>query len=111
MPKPRPTTEFNISALVVDGTIRLSGDIVSDIIEVNPGENAIINLADTADFVLCAATTSTTGAPGCWGRTSSASTTTFNSVSTESFAIVYAVSRASAKSVTYGPIITVKPKG
>ncbi len=116
MPKPRPptttaTTNFNITALVADGTIRLSGDIVGDIIEVNPGDNAVVTIADTADWVLYAAVNSTAGVPGCWARASSGTTNTFKTVASDSFCIVYAVARASAKSVTYGPVITIKPKG
>jgi len=113
MPKPRPvpTTNFNITAFVADGTIRLTGDIVNDIIEVNPGENANVTILDTADNVLYASVNSTSGVPGCWGRASSGSNNTFNAVTSESFCIVYAVSRSSAKAVTYGPVITIKPKG
>ena len=115
MPKPRPvpTTNFNITALVdaASGTIRLSGDIVGDTIEVNAGESAAVTITDTAGEILNASVNSTTGVPGCWGRASSGSTQTFNAVTSESFCIVYAVSRSSAKAVTYGPVITIKPKG
>jgi hypothetical protein len=112
MPKPRPTTTYTITALVADGTIRLSGDILNDIIEVNPGEDAEINILDTADNVLYAAVTSSTGASGgCWTRESSGVTNTFRAVTSESFCITYAVSRSSAKGVSYGPVITIKPKG
>jgi hypothetical protein len=114
MPKPRPVTttiNYNVTALVVDGVIRLSGDIVNDIIDVTPGATATVTIADTADWILYAAVNSTSGVPGCWGRVSSGSTNTFNAVTSESFCIVYAVSRTSAKTVTYGPVITIKPKG
>src|SRR5688572_7969067 len=112
MPKPRPATPFNVSALVSDGVIRLSGDIIGDIIEVNPGEDAAVTIADTPDWFLYAAVTSNSGAAGgCWGRSSSGATNTFDDVLSESFCIVYAVARTSAKLVTYGPVITIKPKG
>jgi hypothetical protein len=112
MPKPRPTTAFTITALVSDGVIRLSGDIIADIIEVNPGESAFVTIADTADHVFYAAVTSSAGdGGGCWSRTRGGTTNTFSEVTSESFCVVYAVSRASAKAVTYGPVITIKPKG
>jgi hypothetical protein len=114
MPKPRPvpTTNYNITTLVSDGVIRLSGAIVNDILEVTAGENAAVTIADDPNWFFYAATNSSSGgAAGCWGRTSSAATNTFNNVSSESFCIVYAVSRTSAKLVTHGPVITIKPKG
>ena len=114
MPKPRPTTNYNVTAFVDDasGVIRLSGDIVSDIIDVNPGENATVTIADDPNWYLYAAVNSSSGsAAGCWGRTSSAATNTFNNVDAPSFCIVYAVSKTSAKLVTHGPVITIKPKG
>jgi hypothetical protein len=112
MPKPRPPTPFNVTATVLDGVIRLSGDIIADIIEVNRGEDAAVTINDDADWFLYAAVTSNTGAAGgCWGRAIRGTTNTFEDVASESFCIVYAVSRASAKVVTYGPVITIKPKG
>jgi hypothetical protein len=115
MPKPdrTPTHNFNVTALVSDGVIRLSGDIVSDTIAVPPGENAVVTITDTADWILYAAVNSSTGASaGCWTRLATGATTyTFNAVTSPSFCIVYAVARTSAQVVTYGPVITIKPKG
>jgi hypothetical protein len=115
MPKPdrTPTTNFNVTALVSDGVIRLSGDIVSDTILVNPGENAVVTIADTTDWILYAAVNSSDGsAAGCWNRLATGATSnTFTQVSSPSFCIVYAVARTSAQVVTYGPVITIKPKG
>lgn len=113
-PNRAPTTNFNVTALVdeASGVIRLSGDIVGDIIEVNPGENGAVTIADDPNWFLYAAVNSSSGAAaGCWGRTSSAATNTFELVTSESHCIVYAVSRTSAKLVTHGPVITIKPKG
>jgi hypothetical protein len=115
MPKPptTPTTNFNVTALVSDGVIRLSGDIVADTIEVNSGENAVVTIADTPEWLLYAAVNSSTGAAaGCWSRVATGGTrNTFSAVTTSSFCIVYAVARTSAQVVTYGPVITIKPKG
>lgn len=108
-----PTTNFNVTAFVSDGVIRLSGDIVADTIEVNRGENAVVTIADTADWILYAAVNSSTGASaGCWTRLATGGATyTFNAVTSPSYCIVYAVARTSAQVVTYGPVITIKPKG
>lgn len=108
-----PTTNFNVTAFVSDGVIRLSGDIVANTIEVNSGENAVVTIADTADWILYAAVNSSTGASaGCWTRLATGGTTyTFNAVTSPSYCIVYAVARTSAQVVTYGPVITIKPKG
>jgi hypothetical protein len=115
MPKPdrTPTTNYNITATVSGGVIALSGDIVDNAISVVTGENAAVTIADTADWVLYAATNSSTGAAGgCWGRSTAGGTTnTFPAVNSLSYAIVYAVARTSAQVVTYGPVITIKPKG
>jgi ethanolamine utilization microcompartment shell protein EutL len=115
MPKPRPATNYNITALVdaASGVIRLSGDIIADnVIEVTRGENAAVTITDDPNWFLYAAVNSSSGgAASCWGRTSSAATKTFQAVEAESFCIVYAVSRTSAKLVTHGPVITIKPKG
>lgn len=108
-----PTTNFNITALVSDGVIRLTGDIVADTIEVNRGESAVVSIADTADWILYAAVNSSTGAAaGCWSRVATGGTSnTFEAVTSPSFCIVYAVARTTAQAVTYGPVITIKPKG
>jgi hypothetical protein len=114
MPKPGlPTTTFNITASVADGVIRLSGDIAADIIEVNSGENADVTITDTADWILYAAVNSSKGdAAGCWSRVATGATTnTFTAVKSASYCVVYAVSRTNAQAVTYGPVITIKPKG
>jgi hypothetical protein len=112
MPKPRPTTAYTVSATVVDGVIRLTGDILNNTIEVTPGESAHVSITDTSDWFLYAAVTSNSGtAGGCWGRTRGSATNLFSEVTSESHCIVYAVSRASAAAVTYGPVITIKPKG
>jgi hypothetical protein len=115
MPKPdrTPTTNFNVTALVSDGVIRLSGDIVADTIAVNPGENAAVTIADTADWILNAAVNSSTGASaGCWTRLATGGTSnTFSQVDAPSYCIVYAVAKTSPAVITYGPVITIKPKG
>jgi hypothetical protein len=115
MPKPdrTPTTNFNVTALVSDGVIRLSGDIVADAIEVNSGENAAVTIADTADWILNAAVNSSTGASGgCWTRLATGGTNqTFSQVVAPTYCIVYAVSKTAADVITYGPVITIKPKG
>jgi hypothetical protein len=112
MPKPRPTTNFNVTATIVDGVMRLSGDIAGDIIEVNPGENGLVTIADDREWYLFASVNSNTGAAaGCWSRTATGATNLFVNVASESHCIVYAVSQTSAKLVTHGPVITIKPKG
>ena len=104
MPKPRPATNYNVTALVdaASGVIRLSGDIIADnVIEVTRGENAAVTITDDPNWFLDAAVNSSSGgAASCWGRESSGATKTFEAVDTESFCIVYAVSRTSASSST-----------
>lgn len=112
-PSRAPTTNFNVTATVgTDGVLRLSGDIVNDIIEVNPRENAFVTIADDVDWYLYASVNGEGGAAAsCWERTRGSATNTFIEVASESFCIVYGVSKTSAKLVTHGPVITIKPKG
>jgi hypothetical protein len=113
VPKPnRTTNQYNITATVLDGTIRLSGAIAGDVIEVPKNESGTVVIADTTEWYLYAAENSTNGgAAGCWSRSANAAENTFERVNGDIYNIVYAVAKTNAKSVTYGPVITVKPKG
>lgn len=113
MPKPDRSSQFNVTATVVDGTIRLTGDInAANEIEVPLNEDATVTIADTDGWYLYASENSSNGtAAGCWGRGASAAENTFSRVKADSYNIVYAVSQTNAAGVTYGPVITIKPKG
>lgn len=105
-------TTLEITATVASGTITLSGDIDDNVIFVTKGESAEVVIADTTAWYIYAASLSSKGAAGgCWGRMADAAANTFNNVVSDTHNIVYAVSKTNTASVTYGPVITVKPKG
>lgn len=113
MPKPdRTSNQYNITATVIDGTIRLSGDIVSNAVEVPRNEGATVTIADTDTHYLYASGYASNGSTGaCWSRTASAADNTFDRVNGDNYNIVYAVEKSNPQGITYGPVITVKPKG
>lgn len=105
-------TTLQITATVANGTIALTGDIDDNVVFVPKGTSAEVVIADTSAWYLYAAELSSKGAAGgCWGRSAEAATNTFSKVVSDTHNIVYAVSKTNAASVTYGPVITVKPKG
>jgi hypothetical protein len=106
------TYDYNITAEIISGTMRLSGDIVNDTIEVPRGDNGRVTIADTTDWYLYASTNSAGGVAGCWGRSAvGGALETFSNVQADAYAIVYAVAKTGPGTVAYGPVITIKPKG
>jgi plastocyanin len=83
-------------------------------IEVDAGETVVVELADTATHHLYAVTVDADGSnPVPWVRDPTAGTSEqqFSGVVGDIDSVVIAVAKGNAKSVTYGPVITVKPKG
>jgi hypothetical protein len=106
-------TVYDITATVIDGTIRLTGrDLVDNVLLVPRGQDALVKIADADGNYLYATEIPPGGArTTCWGRTTEGSRRIFDAVSTEFNSIVFAASTTNSASVTYGPVIKVKPQG
>lgn len=106
---------YEITATVIDGTIRLTGTgLVGDTIEVPAGEDAIVKISDASGYYLYGAEVPAGGErSACWGRntTRGLARRKFEAVTSELNNIVYAVSTRTSANVTYGPVLKVKPKG
>lgn len=106
---------FDITATVVDGTIRLIGrGLVGDTLEVPRGQDSLVRIKDTDGHYLYAAEVPAAGVrSNCWGRNTDRGLARrkFEAVATEINNIVYAVSTRSSADVTYGPVLKVKPQG
>jgi hypothetical protein len=110
---PNIANVYDITATVIDGTIRLTGrDLVDNVLTVPRGQDSLVQIADADGNYLYA----TEVPPGgerttCWGRSATGTRRVFEAVSTEINSIVFAASTTNSASVTYGPVIKVKPQG
>ena len=105
---------YVVRATVIDDTIRLSGDIVDDTIEVPRGEDAIIKIKDTDEYYLYAVEVPTNGGRSrCWGRNLTRRLTRrmFEDVHDLTHNFIYAVEKSARGKIVYGPVVVVKPKG
>ena len=105
---------YVVKATVIEDTIRLSGDLVDDTIEVPRGEDARVTLHDTDEHYLYAVEVSHNGGRArSWRRQimRTLSRQSFEAVDEDIQNIVYAVEKAARKKIVYGPVVVVKPKG
>jgi len=106
---------YKITATVIDGTIRLTGEgLVGNTIEVPRGEDAVVKIADVDGFYFYGAEVPGGGERAtCWGRNTNKGLARrkFEAVTSEANSIIYAVSTRTSANITYGPVLKVKPKG
>jgi hypothetical protein len=108
-------TIIDLTATVIDGTIRLTGrGLVGDTLEVPRGQDSVVRIKDVEGYYLYATEIPAGGARStCWGRNTDRGLARrrFEAVTTEINNIVYAASTRSSADVTYGPVLKVKPQG
>lgn len=106
---------FDITATVIDGTIRLTGrDLVGDTLLVPAGQDSLVRIRDTDGHYLYGSEIPAGGARSTsWGRNTDRGLARrkFEAVTSEITNIVFAVSTRSSADVTYGPVLKVKPQG
>lgn len=106
---------FDLTAIVVSGTIRLRGPgLIGNTLEVPAGQDSLVRIQDVNGYYLYAAEVPPNGArSACWGRNTSRGLAhrKFEAVTSERNNIVYAVSSRNSADVTYGPVLKVKPQG
>lgn len=106
---------FDLTAAVIDGTIRLTGrGLIGDTLVVPAGQDSLVRIKDIDGHYLYATEVPVGGARStCWGRNTDRGLARrkFESVTREHTNIVYAVSTRNSADVTYGPVLKVKPQG
>lgn len=98
------------------GAIQLSGPGLGrgNVIEVPRGEDALVKIKDIQGVYLFGVEIAPRGErAGTWGRNTAngIARRKFEAVNTETYNFVYAVSTNNSAAITYGPVITIKPKG
>lgn len=97
------------------GAITLTGEgLRNNEILVPRGEDAVVKIKDVEGLFFYGVEIAPRGERGnCWGRNTTAKLARrkFEAVGGDVHNMIYAVSTTSTAAITYGPIITVKPKG
>lgn len=103
------------ASIDANGSLQLTGEgLRNNEILVPRGEDAVVKIKDMSGMFLYGAEIAPRGErPGCWARNTTAGLTRrkFEAVSQDVHNIVFAASTTSTASITYGPVISIKPKG
>ncbi len=103
------------ASIDANGSIQLTGEgLRNNEILVPRGEDAVVKIKDMESLYLFGVEISPRGErPNPWARNTTARLTRrkFEAVSTDVLSIVYAVPINGTAGVSYGPVITIKPKG
>ena len=104
------------ASLDATGALQVSGPALGrgNVIEVPRGQDALIKIKDIEGLYLFGVEVAPRGErAGTWGRNTAngIARRKFEAVNTDVHNFVYAVSTNDSAAITYGPVITIKPKG
>lgn len=110
-----PNIYVLIASIDANGSLQLSGEgLRNNEILVPRGQDAVVKIKDSSGLYLFGAELGIRGErPASWARNTTAGITRrkFEAVSQDVHNVVFAAATNNAAAVTYGPVITIKPKG